>query len=99
MKRMIFLCFLVVLAAGRAGAARAEGDPQVFVLDGAEYTKDQIIEDFLNVAFSDLQWNADAGEEDRQKILESLTRMQRSKINDSSPLQWFAKHLYRNADF
>ncbi len=69
MTRAILLCFLGVLVAGAAFSARADSDSQVFVLDGTEYTKDQIIEDFLNVAFSDLQWNADAGTEDQQKIL------------------------------
>ena len=52
------------------GEGQAVGDAEkAYVLDGVTYTKDQIIEDFLNVAFSDLPWNADAGEEDQQKIL------------------------------
>ncbi len=37
-----------------------------------EYTRAEVIEDFLSVAFSDIPWNADAGEEDRKKLLNAF---------------------------
>lgn len=45
---------------------------RTFILDGKTYIKEQLIDDFLNVAFSDVPWNADAGEEERLKIYEGL---------------------------
>lgn len=73
---LYFFLFLTLfsLVAFDCFAAEAEGQAvggadKAYVLDGVTYTKDQIIEDFLNVAFSDLPWNADAGEEDRLKLL------------------------------
>lgn len=37
-------------------------------IDGVEYKKSELIEDFINVAFSDLPWNSDMKPEDREDI-------------------------------
>lgn len=66
---VLLVYFWVFLAAFCPFPVAAETMVKSFVLDDRTYTKEEIIVDFLNVAFSDLEWNADAGEEDRQKIL------------------------------
>ncbi len=68
MRNLLLLSFVMVLYSHPSLAQ--DGGAQTVIIDGKEYSKDEIIEDFLKVAFSDVPWNADAGEEDRKKIQE-----------------------------
>ncbi len=93
--------FLVVLGTDVGQAKNASNS---IVIDGKEYSKEDIIEDFLRVAFSDIPWNADAGEIDRKKIYDSFVtgssymhdkESKRVKQLNSKPIEnWLKEHIH-----
>jgi hypothetical protein len=98
-----FAAFLLTSPLSLSASAKdssASEQSETYTLDGVEYTKSQIIEDFLNVAFSDLPWNADVPEKVRKIIIDSWNDRNRKKMEvypNRAP--WFVKHLYNNSDF
>ena len=97
MIRCVLLTFLLLLLFPDKGQSRElSSDNQVVIIAGKEYSKSEIIEDFLRVAFSDIPWNADAGEEDRKKIYDSYFPKDQPTIkkeNTGNPF-WYSKHQY-----
>ncbi len=88
-----------------SGHAKSQSqEHQRIKIDNKEFNKEEIINDFLNVAFSDITWNTDAGEESRKKIYEAfVSGNSNTYVNDSrlkeinsKPVSsvWLKKHIH-----
>jgi hypothetical protein len=96
MIRRVLLTCLLLLAPNTGHSKEVSSDDQVVIIAGKEYKKSEIIEDFLRVAFSDIPWNADAGEEDQKKIFDSYFPEGQSAVKDkdTDTSSWYSKHKH-----
>ena len=98
MRFLIFFSLLFFISNNHAHASDDVQDESrsggIFHLDGAAYSKDALVEDFLNVAFSDLPWNAHLQESLRKTAWEHYfpTDEYIQKYNDRIP-QWWEKYF------
>lgn len=98
----LFAVAVILSFAGSCARAFAD-DEKTYVLDGEIYRKPELIDNFINVAFSELPWNSDMTPEDRDLMYQRFfgpepepwpTAKSSSASEDHIP--WFKPHLGEN---
>lgn len=101
MIRFFVLAALMFLFCATDGARAFADDEKTYVLDGEIYTKANIINDFLNVAFTERNWNSDLGKEKQKELLDSyfsaspnpsINLHNLGEISEGS-VPWLAPHI------
>ncbi len=98
----IVASFIAVFGAGFSARAFAD-DEKPYVLDGQIYRKPELIENFINVAFSELPWNSDMTPEDRELMYQrffgprpdAYQTLKRQGIT-ADLIPWLKPHLGEN---
>ncbi len=85
------------------GARAFADDEKPYVLDGEIYRKPELIDNFINVAFSELPWNSDMTPEHRELMYERFFGPEpepwptaKSSSASEERIPWFKPHLGEN---